>query len=57
MFIFIMVNILNSKYRISLKKRGGSQLASGGAGDAKGLFMAGLEFYKKQDKYLYFKKH
>ena len=42
-------DILNSKYRISLKKRGGSQLASGGAGDAKGLFMAGLEFYKKQD--------
>tara|TARA_Y100001972_G_scaffold100912_1_gene125557 strand:- start:4269 stop:6113 length:1845 start_codon:yes stop_codon:yes gene_type:complete len=42
-------DILNSKYRISLKKRGGSQLASGGAGDAKGLFTAGLEFYKKQD--------
>ena len=42
-------DILNSKYRISLKKKGGSQLSSGGAGDAKGLFIAGLEFYKKED--------
>lgn len=42
-------DILNSKYRISLKKKGGSQLTSGGSGDAKGLFTAGLEFYKKQD--------
>jgi len=42
-------DILNSKYRVSLKKKGGSQLTSGGPGDAKGLFTAGLEFYKKHD--------
>jgi len=42
-------DILNSQYRVSLKKKGGSQLVSGGAGDAKGLFTAALEFYKKED--------
>ena len=35
-----------SSHRISVKKAGGSQLASGGGGDAKGLFLGGLAFYE-----------
>jgi hypothetical protein len=36
-----------SDHRVSVKKAGGSQLASGGAGDAKGLFLGGLSFYEE----------
>lgn len=35
-----------SSHRISVKKAGGSQLASGKGGDAKGLFLGGLAFYE-----------
>jgi len=35
-----------SSHRISVKKAGGSQLASGKKGDAVGLFMGGLAFYE-----------
>lgn len=38
-----------SANRISVKKVGGSQLASGKAGDAKGIFKAALSFYDKYD--------
>jgi hypothetical protein len=45
-------------HRISVKKAGGSQLASGGVGDAVGLFMGGLAFFethssKIASKYLF----
>lgn len=33
-------------HRISVKKAGGSQLASGKGGDARGLFLGGLAFYE-----------
>jgi len=36
-----------TNHRVSVKKAGGSQLASGGAGDAKGLFLGGLSFYEE----------
>jgi len=39
-----------SKHRISVKKQGGSQLVSGGAGDAKGVFQGALTFYQEHDK-------
>ena len=35
-----------SSHRISVKKAGGSQLASGKGGDARGLFLGGLAFYE-----------
>jgi hypothetical protein len=35
------------KNRISVKKKGGSQLASGKGGDAKGILGAGLAYYEK----------
>lgn len=35
-----------SSHRVSVKKAGGSQLASGKKGDAVGLFMGGLAFYE-----------
>jgi hypothetical protein len=35
-----------SSHRISVKKSGGSQLASGKGGDARGLFLGGLAFYE-----------
>ena len=38
-----------SKHRISVKKKGGSQLISGGAGDAKGVFNGALSFYQTHD--------
>lgn len=34
-------------HRISVKKKGGSQLISGGAGDAKGIFSGGFAFYNR----------
>lgn len=34
-------------HRISVKKEGGSQLISGGAGDAKGIFTGAFKFYEK----------
>jgi len=36
-----------AKERISVKKKGGSQLVSGKASDAKGVFLGALEFYQK----------
>lgn len=38
-----------SNWRISVKKKGGSQLVSGKGGDAKGVFKAALSFYDKYD--------
>jgi len=37
-------------HRVSVKKKGGSQLVSGKAGDTKGIFMGGLGFYEKYSK-------
>jgi len=39
-----------SAHRISVKKAGGSQLVSGGSGDAKGVFSGALSFYQTHDK-------
>ena len=39
----------NSDYNISLKKKGGSQLASGGKGETIATFHAALEYLGKQD--------
>ena len=39
-----------TNHRISVKKKGGSQLISGGAGDAKGVFSGALSFYQVHDK-------
>ena len=39
-----------ANHRISVKKEGGSQLVSGGGGDAKGVFEGALTFYQEHDK-------
>ena len=40
----------DGRNRISVKKKGGSQLMSGKAGDAKGVFLGGLACYEKFEK-------
>jgi hypothetical protein len=40
----------DAKNRISVKKKGGSQLMSGKAGDAKGVFLGGKACYEKFEK-------
>ena len=42
-------DMYNSDYNISLKKKGGSQLASGGKGETIATFHAALEYLGKQD--------
>ena len=41
----------DKKHRISLKKKGGSQLGSGTGPEAKGMFVAGKAFYEENPEY------
>jgi hypothetical protein len=43
-------DMYTSEYNISLKKKGGSQLASGGAGESLATFQAALEYLAKAEK-------